>query len=107
MSTELLNLILASVAGFMLGVMFFGGLRWTIQKGLSSQHAAPWFLGSLLLRMSITVAGFYLVGRGHWERLLVCLLGFLVARLVVTQLTRATDQPVNVAKDIGDAPQPR
>jgi len=34
------------------------------------------------------LAGFYFVGGGHWERLLLCLLGFVVARLIVTWLTR-------------------
>jgi F1F0 ATPase subunit 2 len=47
---EILNLILALVAGFLLGAFFFGGLWWTVQKGLSSRRPELWFLGSLLLR---------------------------------------------------------
>ncbi len=43
----------------------------------------------MLLRMGITLAGFYFVGRGDWRRLIACLLGFVVARFVVTWLTRA------------------
>jgi F1F0 ATPase subunit 2 len=85
---ETLSLVLALVTGVLLGVMFFGGLWWTIRKGLSSEQPALWFLGSLLLRTSIALAGFYLIARGHWERLLVCLLGFVTARLAVTWLTR-------------------
>ena len=42
----------------------------------------------MLLRMSVTLAGFYFVGREHWERWLLCLLGFVLARLVVKWLTR-------------------
>ena len=38
--------------------------------------------------MSITLVGFYFIARDDWERLLLCLLGFVVARLVVTWLTR-------------------
>ena len=37
-------------------------------KGVASERPALWFLGSLLLRTSITLAGFYFVGAGHWER---------------------------------------
>ena len=85
---ESLTLALALAAGVLLGAIFFGGLWWTVRKGVSSQRPALWFFGSLLLRMSITLAGFYFVGRGHWERLLLCLLGFVMARLVVTWLTR-------------------
>jgi F1F0 ATPase subunit 2 len=44
-----------------------------------------------MLRTSIALAGFYFVARGHWERLLVSLLGFVVARLFVTRLSRAAE----------------
>ena len=85
---DTLFLGLALVTGVLLGAIFFGGLWWTLRKGLPSKHPAAWFLGSLLLRMSVTLSGFYLVGRGHWQRLLLCLLGFVMARLVVTWITR-------------------
>ena len=85
---ETLSLVLALVAGVLLGAMFFGGLWWTVRKGVSSKQPALWFFGSLLLRTSIALAGFYFVAGGHWERLLVCLLGFVMARLIVTRLTR-------------------
>jgi len=75
---EWLILSLALMAGGLLGAIFFGGLWWTIQKGVSSKKPAIWFFGSLLLRMSIALAGFYFVSGGHWERLLVCLLGFVM-----------------------------
>ena len=84
---EVLRLILPLVAGVLLGAMFFGGLWWTVRKGVSSQRPALWFFGSSLLRMSTALAGFYFVSGGHWERLLLCLLGFVMARLVVTWLT--------------------
>ncbi len=82
-------LLLAGVAGLVLGAIFFGGLWWTVRKGLSARQPAFWFLGSMLLRMGITLAGFYFVGRGDWRRLIACLLGFVIARFVVTWLTRA------------------
>jgi len=85
---ETLSLMLSCLAGGGLGAMFFGGLWWTVRKGVSSQQPALWFLGSLLLRTAITLIGFYFVSGGHWERLLACLLGFVIARLVVTRLTR-------------------
>ena len=84
---ETLTLVLAWVAGLGLGAVFFGGLWWTIRKGVSSRQPALWFFGSLLLRMSVALAGFYFVSGGDWERLLVCLLGFVMARFIVTRLT--------------------
>ena len=86
---EALILVLAWAAGGVLGAVFFGGLWWTVRKGVSSKKAALWFIVSLVLRMSLALIGFYVIAAGHWERLLLCLLGFVTARLVVTWLTRA------------------
>jgi F1F0 ATPase subunit 2 len=84
-----LSLALALAAGVLLGGIFFGGLWWTVRKGILSQRPALWFFGSLLLRMSIVLAGFYFLSGNLWERLLLCLLGFVMARLVVAWLTRS------------------
>lgn len=89
--TLTLTLVLAWTAGGVLGAIFFGGLWWTVLKGVSSQRPALWFFGSALLRMSIALTGFYAVAGGHWERLLACLLGFVMARLVVAWLPRLAE----------------
>ena len=101
---ETLSLVLALVTGVLLGAMFFGGLWWTVRKGVSSKRPALWFFGSLLLRMSIALAGFYFVTGGHWERLLLCLLGFVIARLIVTRLTRVAKKPMHLAQEASHAP---
>ena len=103
---DVLPLILALVAGALLAAIFFGGLWWTVQKGLQSQRPALWFLGSLLLRTGIILLGFYVVSQGHWSRVAMCLLGFLVARvLVVKRLKRAlADEPFPLNKETSSAP---
>ena len=98
------GLVLALVTGVVLGVMFFGGLWWTIQKGVSSTRPALWFFGSLLLRMGIALAGFIVMARGHWERLLLCLLGFIIARHIVARLTQMAEKPPYVAQEASHAP---
>jgi F1F0 ATPase subunit 2 len=85
---DLSSMILALLAGVLLGMIFFGGLWWTIQRGVSSKSAAILFSSSLLLRMAITVAGFYFIARGNWRNLLACLCGFLLARLLLTRYIR-------------------
>jgi F1F0 ATPase subunit 2 len=65
--TDALRLALALVTGLLLGAIFFGGLWWTVRRGFSSKQPALWFFGSLLLRTSIALAGFYFIARGHWE----------------------------------------
>ncbi|MDB5387885.1 MAG: hypothetical protein JWM11_3531 [Planctomycetaceae bacterium] len=81
---DTLVLVPAFITGMLLGIMFFGGLWWTVQQGLASSIPAIWFLSSLLLRMGLALAGFYWISQGHWERLGVCLVGFLIARSFVT-----------------------
>ena len=76
----------ALLVGVLFGVTFFGGLWWTVQKCVSSEWAAAWFLGSLLLRVGTTLAGFYLVSRNDWRRILACLLGFSIAWLAGLRL---------------------
>ena len=88
MMNDPLSLLLSFVAGLLFGVVFYGGLWWTIRKGLSSPRPALLFLGSAVLRMSVVMAGFYFVSNGLWQRLLACLMGFIIARLAVTWLTR-------------------
>jgi F1F0 ATPase subunit 2 len=85
---EPLGVASALAMGILLGAIFYGGLRWTVRRGIPSKRVGLWFLGSLLLRMGVALAGFYFVAGGHWERLLLCLLGFVIARAVVTWLTR-------------------
>jgi F1F0 ATPase subunit 2 len=102
---EFLILALVLVAGLLLGAIFFAGLWWTVRKGVSSKHPALWFLGSMLLRMSIVLLGFYFVGRGDWQRLVVCLLGFIIARYLVMRLTRTlVERPHSATKEAGHAP---
>jgi F1F0 ATPase subunit 2 len=82
-------------AGFLLGTFFFGGLWWTVHKGLTSQNPVLWFFGSALLRTGFAVAGFYFTSRGDWRKFVVCLLGFIIARLVVTRFTRTTNKGIH------------
>lgn len=82
------SLILSLVAGLLLGCIFFAGLWWTIKESVTCKHPALLFAGSLILRTGSVLAGFYFVCGTHWERLVLCLIGFVVARLAVTYLTR-------------------
>src|ERR1700733_12062429 len=79
------GVLLALLIGLLLGALFFGGLWWTVHKGVSSERPELWFLGSLLLRTGLILAGFYFVSQGEWSRLLASLVGFLIARVIVVK----------------------
>ena len=40
-------LVLILLAGALLGSVFFGGLWWTVRRGVLSTQPALWFFGSL------------------------------------------------------------
>lgn len=90
---ELVSLGLALATGILLGAIFFGGLWWTAQQLVSSRQPALWVFGSMMLRTSIVLVGFYVIAHGYWQRMLACMLGFVLARLIVIRLTRAAETP--------------
>lgn len=87
----------ALLAGVTLGTIFFGGLWWTVRRGAVSPTPARWFIGSLVLRSAIVLAGFYAVGAGQPLRLGLCLLGFVLARAIVMRTTRPRPAAVAAA----------
>jgi F1F0 ATPase subunit 2 len=104
---EVLPLLLVASAGFALGLVFFGGLWWTIRRMLHSARPVLWMLGSLILRTGITLAGFWLVAGHDWKRLLACLAGFFIARLTLTWPTRfGPSQPTDVTAEDRRGSQP-
>ena len=96
---EGLTWVAALLVGGVLGAFFFGLLRWTVRRALASAHPARWFAASMVLRLSVVLFGFYLVGQGHWERFVLCVLGFVLAKFVLVGWS-APVAPVEVS----DAP---
>jgi F1F0 ATPase subunit 2 len=92
---EVATFSIVLLVGFLIGAFFFGGLWWTVRKGLASQNPVLLFFASTLLRTGFAVAGFYFTARGDWRKFVVCLFGFLLARGVVTWLTRTTNKGIH------------
>ena len=87
--------LLAGVLGALLGACFYASLWWTVRLALLSPRPGVWFVGSLALRSSVafglgktSVAGIYAIAGAQWQRMLLCLLGFMLARPLVARLTR-------------------
>lgn len=86
--SDLSKLGLPFLAGTLLGILFFGGLWFTVLKGLTYRHPALWFMIGTPVRLAIALTGFYYVADGRWANLVSCLLGFLVARTAIVRITR-------------------
>lgn len=100
MKTPVLDLILCGGAGILLGAAFFGGLWLTVRRLPDSPAPALLALGSLLLRMTVLLAGLFLLMQGSWERLLAALAGILAARFILTRWISQTSPAIPHEKRI-------
>lgn len=80
------NLLLPLGTGAVLGIVFYGGLRWTVEKSLTAMMAPLLFASSFLVRTAIVGAGFYWVAGSQFWRWIACIAGFLAARIVLLRL---------------------
>ena len=80
--------IAALLAGGALGTLFFAGLWWTVRRAADSATPARWFITSLIVRTAIVLAGFYAIGATQPLQLGLCLLGFILARVLVLRISR-------------------
>ena len=85
MTKDVLQFVVVFVVGTGLGLFYFGGLWLTVQRLPVTKRLALLTLGSLVGRMGISLFGFYLVMDGQWERLLVCLSGFVLVRVILVR----------------------
>jgi len=83
-----LHMLLIFTGGLLLGTLFFGGLWLTVRKTVSARQPALLIAGSFFLRTGIALAGFYFIGHGDWQRLITCLLGFIIARFIIIRITK-------------------
>lgn len=83
------RLILCAVAGAGIGLLFFGGLWLTLQRLPQSKSPMLWVAPSFLLRVGLSVLGFYLMGRGgEWTSICAGMVGFIGVRTVLVRRIR-------------------
>lgn len=85
MMTGTFSLPLALLAGFALGLLFYGGLWVTIRRFPKSRHPALLALVSFWGRTALVVAGLILVTAHRWQNAIAGLAGFLAARIVLAR----------------------
>lgn len=73
----------APLAGAVLGLLFFGGLWWTIRKLPRMKRPGLWLVTSFVLRAAVVVVGFWAVMQGNPLRVLLAMAGFLAVRFIL------------------------
>lgn len=71
------------IIGVILGIIFFGGLYWTIQKLTEVRQPGFLMIVSLIFRMAVLVSVLYYVSRSGYKGILYALLGMLFVRIVM------------------------
>ncbi len=79
---------LSALFGVLLGMVFFGGLFWTVQRGLQSQRPALTFVVSYFVRIFFVAICFWWMASHQWGSLPTCLCALVATRSVFTRLTR-------------------
>ncbi len=97
-----MQLLMAGLVGCGMAVVYFLGLWGTVRRLPRSPR--PWILyfGSLVIRLSVILGGFYLVlVKGQLPALVVCLGGFVFTRVVLVRwLGRISSAPSSLGSEL-------
>jgi F1F0 ATPase subunit 2 len=87
---------LAFLSGVGIGFFYFGGLWWTVRRLPHTARPTLLSMGSFIPRVLVTLTALYFVMSGEAWRLVVCLIGFTVARIGLIRRLRPVpaDRPV-------------
>jgi F1F0 ATPase subunit 2 len=80
------RVVMAAGLGVLLGLAFFGSLRWVVGRVIAARRPAVWMVGSAIVRVAVVVAALVVIGQGRWERMVAVLAGFLVGRSVALRI---------------------
>lgn len=93
----ILGIVMSFTLGCVMGTLYFAGLWWTVQRLPRSRFPGLLTLVSFCLRAGMMILGILVVGKGgHWERMLVALLGVIVIRFVLVQKIRPRQEAEGV-----------
>jgi F1F0 ATPase subunit 2 len=88
MTLGLLSIALYLTIGLCAGILYFTGLWWTVLRLTRTRRPAVWSLASFLSRAAVVLTLFYVSTHGRWDRLLICLAGFTIARFLLLRRLR-------------------
>jgi|LGVE01.1.fsa_nt_gb F1F0 ATPase subunit 2 len=91
-------MILGFIGGILLGIVFFGGLYWTVKKVGRVKYPGPLMLMSAVARMSVLLFGIYFLGGNAINQVLAVLVGVVLVKFVmifkVRKKNRSLEQEV-------------
>lgn len=73
-------MIISFLVGILLGIIFFGGLYWSVRKLTTVKYPGLLMAVSVIGRMVILLAGIYLVAGSDFRRMIAVLLGVVAVK---------------------------
>jgi len=86
MDVNLPFLGLAFLWGAFLGLIYFGGLWLTVKTAPDKRRPVRWLAISFVARMTVALAGFWIILRMNPAALFLALAGFFLVRIVLTRM---------------------
>lgn len=76
----ILSLLVSLGAGFLIGLVYFGGLWWTARRVSRTKAPGPLLVGSFVVRMAFLLAALYAVTRGEPVDVAAAIVGVWLSR---------------------------
>jgi F1F0 ATPase subunit 2 len=76
-------MVIGFVGGMLLGLVFFGGLYWTVQKIGTVKYPGPLMLISAVGRMVMLLLGIYFLGGNDMKQFLAVLAGVILVKFLI------------------------
>lgn len=88
------DILIGLIGGLVAGVVFFGGLRWTVGRLPGAKRPALLATVSFIVRSVVLAAVLVIAGDGELVRILVAVVGILVVRSLMVRSAKRHLQPV-------------
>ena len=83
MTNSIHHIVVPFIVGLGRGAINYAALWLTVQNITNARHPALLNMLSYAVRQGFILVVFYIVMGSHWERLVICLAGFLLVRTIV------------------------
>ncbi len=71
------------IGGILLGIIFFGGLYWSVNQLSKVRHPAVLMIVSAFVRMGILLFGIYLLADSNIKNIFAILIGVILVKVVM------------------------
>lgn len=80
--------IFCFIAGVLVGIVYFGGLWWTVKHLQGTESMTRLLVASWLVRNAFFLGVFFWIMQGNWQRLLAAFAGMVSVRIAMTVYMR-------------------